>query len=94
MSLSGVALAKLGTDTWIAAGQTISASNLTSSYTAGSASSCTSLPGTWPGGSVYLQLPSFQSAGVSKVQGGTYDATTNTVTVSASTTQIVVTLDG
>jgi len=102
-------------DTWIAAGQTISASNLTSSYTAGSGSSCTrstygvsigvtkpgsqrivavSLSGTWPGGPVYLQLPSFQSAGVSNVQGGTYDATTNTVTVSASTTQIVVTLDG
>jgi hypothetical protein len=43
---------------------------------------------------VYLQLPSFRIAGVSSAQGGTYDPTSNTVTVSPSTTGIVVTLDG
>ncbi len=101
-------------DAWIAAGQTISASNLTSSYAAGSGGSCTrstygvsisvtkpsaqrvvtvSLSGTWPNGSVYIQLPSLRSAGVSSVQGGTYDATSNTVTVSPSTTQIVISLN-
>ncbi len=51
-----------------------------------------SLSGKWPGGAVLLQLPSFQSAGVSSVQGGTYDVTTSTVTVTPGASQVVVTL--
>jgi hypothetical protein len=50
------------------------------------------LSGTWPGGAVSLQLPSFRTANVSTVQGGTYDGATNTVNVTAGATQIVVTL--
>ena len=51
-----------------------------------------SLSGTWPRGAVLLQLPSFRSAGVSSVQGGTYDAATSTVTVASGASQVVVTL--
>jgi hypothetical protein len=102
-------------DAWLAPGQAIAVSNITSSYAAGSGSSCTrstygvsiavtkpaaqrvvtvSLTGSWPGGAVYVQLPSLRSAGVAGVQGGTFDATTNTVTVTPSTTQVVITLAG
>ena len=102
-------------DAWVAAGQTIAATNLTSSYTASATGTCArstygvsitvtkpassrvvtfSLSGAWPGGTVLLQLPSFQSSGVSDVQGGTYDATTHTVTVTPATTQVIVTLSG
>ena len=101
-------------DAWVAAGQTLAVSNVTSSYAGSTDSSCSratygisitttrpgsqrvvtfSLSGTWPGGAVLLQLPSFQSSGVSNVQGGTYDATTNTVTVAHGASQVVVTLD-
>jgi hypothetical protein len=52
-----------------------------------------SLSGAWPTGAVYIQLPSFKSAGVASVQGGTYDAAANSVTVTPGTTQIVVTLN-
>jgi hypothetical protein len=100
-------------DAWIAAGQTIGVSNLTSTYAAGSGTSCTrstygvsivttkpgatrvvtvSLTGTWPAGTITIDLPSFKSAGVTNVQGGTYSATGNTVTVTPSTTQVVITL--
>ncbi len=102
-------------DAWVAAGQTVSVSNLTSTYASGAGSSCSratygvsiattkpgvgrvvtvTLSGAWPGGAVLLQLPSFLSAGVASVQGGTYDATSNTVTVTPGTMQIVVTLNG
>jgi hypothetical protein len=101
-------------DAWVAAGQTIAVSNLTSSYAASSGGSCNratygvsiaitevgsqravafSLSGSWPGGTVLLQLPVFRSSGVSSVQGGTYDSTTNTVTVTPGTLRVVVTLD-
>ncbi|HTB78545.1 MAG TPA: hypothetical protein VK762_35115 [Polyangiaceae bacterium] len=103
-------------DAWIAAGQTIAVSNLTSSYTASANGSCErstygvsiatsksaaqrevtfSLSGAWPGKTVLLQLPSFKTAGVSNVQGGTYDSTANTVTVTpapSGTSTVVVTL--
>jgi hypothetical protein len=100
-------------DAWIAAGQTVSASNLTSNYASTNGTSCTratygvsiattkpgatrvvtfTLSGTWPGGAVLLQLPSFRTANVTSVTGGTYAATTNTVTVTTGATQIVVTL--
>jgi hypothetical protein len=100
-------------DAWVAAGQTIAASNLTSSYVASGSASCErstygvsitvgkagplrvitfSLSGNWPGGTVLLQLPSFQSGGVSSVQGGTYDASTSTVTVTPGASRVVVTL--
>jgi hypothetical protein len=102
-------------DAWVAAGQVISASNLTSAYASVAGGSCTrstygvaigvakpgaqrivtvTLSGSWPVGAVLIQLPSFRSAGVSSVQGGTYDATTGTVTVTLGATQIVITLDG
>jgi hypothetical protein len=101
-------------DAWVAAGQTIAVSNLTSSFASASGASCNratygvsiavakvgsqravtfSLSGSWPAGAVLLQLPAFRSSGVSSVQGGTYDATTNTVTVTPGTSQVVVTLD-
>ena len=101
-------------DAWVAAGQTIGASNLTSSYAQSTPSSCArstygisiavtkpgsqrvltfSLSGTWPGGAVLLQLPSFQSSGVSKADGGAYDATSHTVTVTPGTTLVTVTLN-
>ena len=100
-------------DAWVAAGQTVAVSNLTSSYTASANGACDrssygvsiattksgsqrvvtlSLSGVWPKGAILLQLPSFQSAGVSNVQGGTYDATTSTVTVSSGSSRVVVTL--
>ncbi len=101
-------------DAWVAAGQTIAVSNLTSSYAESTVTSCArstygvsiavtkpasqrvvtfSLSGTWPGGAILLQLPSFQSSGVSSAEGGTYDATAHTVTVTSGTTQVIVTLD-
>jgi hypothetical protein len=101
-------------DAWVAAGQTVAASNLTSSYAASANGTCDrstygvsiavtkpassrvltfSLSGAWPGGTVLLQLPSFATSGVSNVQGGTYDASTHTVTVTAGATQVIVTLN-
>jgi hypothetical protein len=100
-------------DAWIAPGETISVSNVTSSFAAATQNSCMrstygvsfeitkpasqrvvtiSLQGTLPGGPVYIQLPSFRTAGVSDVQGGMYDDSTATVTVTNSVIPIVVTL--
>ncbi len=97
-------------NTWIAAGQTIGASNLTSSFNfAGGARSTygvslavtkpastrvvtVTLTGTLPGGPVLIQLPVFLSTGVNSVTGGTYNATTHTVTATAGATSITITL--
>lgn len=51
------------------------------------------LSGTLPGGPVLVRLPAFIDSGVSAVQGGTYDASTHAVTVTAGTTSISITLN-
>lgn len=52
-----------------------------------------SLTGTLPGGPVLVQLPVFASSTVVGVTGGTYNATTRTVTANSGATQIVITLN-
>jgi hypothetical protein len=97
-------------NTWIAAGQTIAVSNLTSAYTVNSGSRSTygisiavtkpastrvvtvTLTGTPPSGPVEIQLPVFLSTGVNSVTGGSYNATTHTVTATSGATQITITL--
>ena len=51
------------------------------------------LTGTLPGGTVRIQLPVFATSTVVSVSGGTFDAATRTVTVTAGVTQIVITLN-
>jgi len=98
-------------NTWIAAGQTIAVSNITSSFNVDSGVRATygvslaitkpatgrvitvSLTGTLPGGPVFVQLPVFASSSVVSVTGGSFDAATRTVTVSAGATQAVITLN-
>jgi hypothetical protein len=97
-------------NTWIAAGQTIGVSNLTSSYNVSAGTRSTygvsiavtkpastrvvtvSLSGTLPGGPVLIQLPVFLTVGVNSVTGGTYNATTHTVTAATGATQVAITL--
>ncbi|GAA5200557.1 RICIN domain-containing protein [Rugosimonospora acidiphila] len=96
-------------NTWIASGQTISASNLTNSYSVSSGSRSTygvsisvtkpstrvvtvNLSGSLPGGAVSIQLPIFLSVGVNSVSGGTYNASTHTVTANSGATSIAITL--
>jgi hypothetical protein len=97
-------------NTWIAAGQTIAVSNLSSAYNIGSGSRSTygisiavtkpastrvvavTLTGTPPSGPVNIQLPVFLTTGVNSVTGGTYNATTHTVTATSGATQITITL--
>jgi hypothetical protein len=97
-------------NTWIAAGQTVAVSNLTSAYNLSSGSRGTygvsiaitrpastrvitvTLTGTPPGGPVFIQLPVFLTTGVSSVSGGSYNATTHTVTATSGATQITITL--
>jgi hypothetical protein len=50
------------------------------------------LTGTPPGGPVLIQLPVFLTTGLNAVTGGTYSATTHTVTATAGATQVVITL--
>jgi hypothetical protein len=98
-------------NTWIAAGQTIGASNLTSSFNVGTSARSTygvslsitkpgaqriitvNLSGSLPGGPVLIQLPIFASVGAASVTGGSYNASTKTVTANAGATQVVITLD-
>ncbi len=95
---------------WIAAGQMIAASNLTSSFNTATGVRGTygvslavakpaagrvvtvNLSGTLPGGAVLVQLPIFLTVGVTAVTGGTFNATTHTVTVTPGATQVVITL--
>jgi hypothetical protein len=96
-------------NTWIASGQTIGASNLTTSYAVSNGSRSTygvsisvtkpstrmvtvNLSGTLPGGTVSIQLPIFLSVGVNSVSGGTYNASTHTVTANSGATSIAITL--
>jgi hypothetical protein len=51
------------------------------------------LTGTLPGGAVNIQLPVFATSTVVSVTGGTFNATTRTVTANAGATQIVITLN-
>jgi hypothetical protein len=51
------------------------------------------LTGTLPGGTVFVQLPVFASSSVVSVTGGSFNATTQTVTVNAGATQAVITLN-
>jgi hypothetical protein len=50
------------------------------------------LSGTLPGGAVLVQLPIFSSVAVTGVTGGTFNATTHTVTATSGATQVVITL--
>jgi hypothetical protein len=50
------------------------------------------LSGTLPGGAVFIQLPVFLSVGVTSVSGGSYNASTHTVTANAGATSIAITL--
>jgi hypothetical protein len=93
---------------WIAPGQTTTVSNLTSSFNIDTGARQTygvslavtrpaaqrivtvNLSGTLPGGQVLIQLPIFNSVGVTAVSGGSYNSTTRTVT--ANSTQVVITL--
>jgi len=96
-------------NTWIAAGQTIAVSNLTSAYNVSSGSRSTygvsiavtqpstrvvtvTLTGTPPAGPVLIQLPVSLTTGVNSVGGGTYNATTHTVTANSGATQVTITL--
>jgi len=97
-------------NTWIAAGQTIGVSNLTSAFNFSTSARSTygvslavtkpastrvvtvTLSGTLPGGPVLIQLPVFLSTGVNSVTGGTYNATTHTVTANSGATTIAITL--
>ena len=99
-------------DTWLATGQTISATNLTSSFSTSTCQRSTygvtisvgstsprvvtvTLCGVLPGGAIYVQLPIFDSVGVTSVTaGGTYDSSTKTVTVTPGATMVVIQLTG
>jgi hypothetical protein len=50
------------------------------------------LTGTPPGGPVLIQLPVFLTTGVNAVTGGSYNATTHTVTATSGATQVTITL--
>jgi hypothetical protein len=50
------------------------------------------LSGALPGGAVLVQLPIFNTVAVTGVTGGTFDATSHTVTVTPGATQAVITL--
>jgi hypothetical protein len=96
---------------WIAPGQTVAVSNVTSSYNVDSGARSTygvslsttrpgtgrvitvSLSGALPGGAVSVQLPVFATSTVVSVTGGTYSASTRTVTVNPGTTQVAITLN-
>ncbi|HEU5333310.1 MAG TPA: RICIN domain-containing protein [Actinocrinis sp.] len=52
------------------------------------------LSGTLPGGAVNIQLPIFNSVGVTSVTNGTYNSGTHTVTAASGATQITITLAG
>jgi hypothetical protein len=52
------------------------------------------LCGTLPGGTVYIQLPLFNSVGVTSVQGGTYDSTNKSITVNSGTMVVTIQLNG
>jgi hypothetical protein len=98
-------------NTWIAAGQTIGLSNLTSSYNVDTGIRATygvslaitrpstgrvitvTLTGSLPGGPVLVQLPVFAGSTVVSVTGGTFNATTQTVTLSTGATSAVITLN-
>jgi hypothetical protein len=93
---------------WVASGQTIAVSGLTSKFMMGSCARSTygvtisvsgsprvvtvTLCGTLPGGPISVQLPIFNTVSVSSVQGGTYDSNSKSVTVNSGTTTIVITL--
>ncbi len=97
-------------NSWIAAGQTTSVNNLTTSYDTSTGSRSTygvslavtkpstgrvitvGLTGTLPGGTVAIQLPIFNTVGVTAVSGGSYDATTHTVTATSGATSVTITL--
>ena len=99
-------------DAWLATGQTISATNLTSSFSMSSCQRSTygvtisvgsasprvitvTFCGTLPGGAVYVQLPIFNSVGVTGVtSGGSYNGSTKTVTVTPGSTSVVIQLTG
>jgi hypothetical protein len=51
------------------------------------------LTGTLPGGAVLVQLPVFASSTVTAVTGGTFNATTRTVTLNPGATQATITLN-
>jgi hypothetical protein len=98
-------------NTWIAAGQTIAVSNVTSSFNFDTGARTTygvslavtkpgtgrvitvTLSGTLPGGAVNIQLPVFATSTVVSVTGGSFNATTRTVTANAGVTQVVITLN-
>jgi hypothetical protein len=48
--------------------------------------------GTLPGGAIAIQLPIFNSVAVNSVNGGTYDSTAHSVTVTPGTTTVTITL--
>ncbi|NUR28257.1 MAG: hypothetical protein HOV83_20850, partial [Catenulispora sp.] len=50
------------------------------------------LTGTLPGGAVSIQLPVFNSVGVNAVSGGSYNASTHSVSVNSGTTSVTITL--
>lgn len=50
------------------------------------------LSGSLPGGTVSIQLPIFNSVAVTAVTGGTYNATTHTVTATSGATGVTITL--
>jgi hypothetical protein len=51
-----------------------------------------SLTGTPPTGAISIQLPIFNTVGVTSVTGGTYNSSTQTVTPTAGATTITITL--
>jgi hypothetical protein len=97
-------------DVWLASGQVISASNLTSAFDMTTCRRSTyavtirvgsstpravtvELCGELPGGPVRIELPIFNSVGVSAVtSGGSYDASTQTVSVTPGATTVVIQL--
>jgi hypothetical protein len=99
-------------DAWLATGQTISAQNLTSTFSMSTCARSTygvtisvgstaprivtvTLCGSLPAGAIYVQLPIFNSVGVSSVtSGGSYDSSTHTVTVTPGSTTVVIQLSG
>jgi hypothetical protein len=50
------------------------------------------LSGTLPGGPVFVQLPVFATSTVVSVSGGSFNATTRTVTANPGATQVIITL--
>jgi len=96
---------------WIAPGQTIGVSNITSSFNFDTGARTTygvslavtqpgagrvitvNLTGTLPGGAVNIQLPIFATSTVVSATGGSFNASTRTVTANAGATQVVITLN-